>query len=165
MLHIDISILWTIINLLILYWLLKKFLFGRVRGILKAREDQIKKSYDDAAAVQKDADDIKAQYEAKLQNADADADKIRSDARKNADAEYDRIVSEATDKSNDIIEAAKKKAVAEADRQKRDAEDKITGMVKEASRKIVASQSDEQMYDAFLNEVSTDNKDNDSSTE
>ncbi len=158
MLHIDITILWTVINLLILYFLLKKFLFGRVHKILDEREAQIKKSYDDAAAVQQDADSLKAKYESQLLGADEEILRMKADARKEADAEYDRIVAEANNKSEEIIETAHKKAVAVSDREKQKAEESITTMVKEAAAKIVASQSDEQMYDVFLKEVEKENE-------
>ena len=50
MLRIDSNILWTIINLLILYVLLRKFLFGRVHKIMDERAAQLQKIHADADA-------------------------------------------------------------------------------------------------------------------
>ena len=52
-----------------------------------------------------------------------------------------------------MIEEAKKKAQAAAEIERREAEEKITDLVKNAAAKLVDSQTDEQMYDAFLKEV------------
>ncbi len=158
MLHIDITILYTIINILILYFLLKKFLFGRVHKMLDERDAQIKQSYADAAAAEKEAEAHKTEYENQLLGVDNEILRMKADARKEADAEYDRIVAEANTKSEEIIETAHKKAVAVSDREKQKAEESITTMVKEAAAKIVASQSDEQMYDVFLKEVEKNNE-------
>nr|WP_288973774.1 ATP synthase F0 subunit B [Shuttleworthia satelles] len=153
MLHIDLTILWVIIDLIILYFILKKFLFGRVRDVIARREGQIKKSYDDAASVKADAQALHEKYEAQQQSAQAEAANIRMEAIKKANAEYDRILGEAGDRSDQMIEEAKKKAQAAAEIERREAEEKITDLVKNAAAKLVDSQTDEQMYDAFLKEV------------
>ena len=153
MLHIDLTILWVIIDLIILYFILKKFLFGRVRDVIARREGQIKKSYDDAASVKADAQVLHEKYEAQQQSAQAEAANIRMEAIKKANAEYDRILGEAGDRSDQMIEEAKKKAQAAAEIERREAEEKITDLVKNAAAKLVDSQTDEQMYDAFLKEV------------
>ena len=153
MLHIDLTILWVIIDLIILYFILKKFLFGRVRDVIARREGQIKKSYDDAASVKADAQALHEKYEAQQRSAQAEAANIRMEAIKKANAEYDRILGEAGDRSDQMIEEAKKKAQAAAEIERREAEEKITDLVKNAAAKLVDSQTDEQMYDAFLKEV------------
>ncbi|EEP27886.1 F0F1 ATP synthase subunit B family protein [Shuttleworthella satelles] len=153
MLHIDLTILWVIIDLIILYFILKKFLFGRVRDVIARREGQIKKSYDDAASVKADAQALHEKYEAQQQSAQAEAANIRMEAIKKANAEYDRILGEASDRSDQMIEEAQKKARAAAEIERREAEEKITDLVKNAAAKLVDSQTDEQMYDAFLKEV------------
>ena len=153
MLHIDLTILWVIIDLIILYFILKKFLLGRVRDVIARREGQIKKSYDDAASVKADAQALHEKYEAQQQSAQAEAANIRMEAIKKANAEYDRILGEASDRSDQMIEEAKKKAQAAAEIERREAEEKITDLVKNAAAKLVDSQTDEQMYDAFLKEV------------
>ena len=153
MLHIDLTKLWVIIDLIILYFILKKFLFGRVRDVIARREGQIKKSYDDAASVKADAQALHEKYEAQQQSAQAEAANIRMEAIKKANAEYDRILGEAGDRSDQMIEEAKKKAQAAAEIERREAEEKITDLVKNAAAKLVDSQTDEQMYDAFLKEV------------
>ena len=53
MLRLDINLVFTIINLLVLYFLMKKFLFKPVNNIIAQREEAIKKQFDDADEAQK----------------------------------------------------------------------------------------------------------------
>lgn len=154
MLRIDLNIVWEIINVLILFALVKKFLFKPVREILKKRNDEIEASYQAAEKTNKDADDLKAQLAASASKIAENEEKAVADAKVKGAAEYDRIVSEAQPKSEQIISEARDKAKAVADQEKRKAEDEITGMVKEAAAKIAESESDEKLYDDFLKEVS-----------
>ena len=49
MLDIQVStIVFTIINLLVLYVILKKLLFGRINRVLQARGEQINQQFDQA---------------------------------------------------------------------------------------------------------------------
>ena len=48
MLRLDINLVFTIINLLILYFLMRKFLFKPVNGIIAAREEIIRKQFAEA---------------------------------------------------------------------------------------------------------------------
>ena len=53
MLRLDINLVFTIINLLVLYFLLKKFLFKPVNTIIEQREEAIKKQFDEAEETKK----------------------------------------------------------------------------------------------------------------
>lgn len=108
MLRLDINLVFTIINLLVLYFLMKKFLFKPVNNIIAQREEAIKKQFDDADEAQKKADDLKKQYEDSLANAKEDSAKLVQEAREKARVEYDRIV-----------KSAEKKLQRECRRQKR----------------------------------------------
>ena len=61
------NILWTVVNLLVLYLVFKKFLFKPVMKVINAREDMIKQQFDDAKKSQEEADALKASYDEKLE--------------------------------------------------------------------------------------------------
>ena len=145
MLRIDSNILWTIINLLILYVLLRKFLFGRVHKIMDERAAQLQKIHADADADRQEAEKLWKQND----------DILRKEAasREKAGAEYDRIVSDANEKSAQIIEEARKKAQAAADIMKQQAAVEIAGMVKDAAAKVAAADENQRLYDDFLSQV------------
>ena len=158
MLRIDINILFMMINLLILYVLIRKFLFKPVHNILAKRDEEIKAKYADADRTKQDAQALKDQYENTVKELAASREEKIAAARKDADAEYDRIVADANGKSDAIVDEARKKAQAAADQEKHKAEEEISGMVKDAAAKIAEAQSDEKLYDDFLKQVSADPK-------
>ena len=153
MLRIDSNILWTIINLLILYVLLRKFLFGRVHKIMDERAAQLQKIHADADADRQEAEKLWKQNEDILRKADEELAVKEAASREKAGVEYDRIVSDANEKSAQIIEEARKKAQAAADIMKQQAAVEIAGMVKDAAAKVAAADENQRLYDDFLSQV------------
>lgn len=153
MLRIDSNILWTIINLLILYVLLRKFLFGRVHKIMDERAAQLQKIHADADADRQEAEKLWKQNDDILRKVDEELAVKEAASREKAGVEYDRIVSDANEKSAQIIEEARKKAQAAADIMKQQAAVEIAGMVKDAAAKVAAADENQRLYDDFLSQV------------
>ena len=153
MLRIDSNILWTIINLLILYVLLRKFLFGRVHKIMDERAAQLQKIHADADADRQEAEKLWKQNDDILRKVDEELAIKEAASREKAGVEYDRIVSDANEKSAQIIEEARKKAQAAADIMKQQAAVEIAGMVKDAAAKVAAADENQRLYDDFLSQV------------
>ena len=96
MLDIQVStIVFTIINLLVLYVILKKLLFGRINRVLQARGEQINQQFDQAERQQAQAEQLKAEYEKKLTQAQEEAEGIVSQAQMRGKREYQTIISQA----------------------------------------------------------------------
>lgn len=57
------SIIFTVINLLVLVYFVHRFLFKPVRAALKARQDELDTSYREAEEANTKARDLKQQYE------------------------------------------------------------------------------------------------------
>lgn len=81
------DILWTIVNLLVLYAIFRKFLFQPVMNIIHEREDMINKQFEDAQKQQDDAAQMKSEYENQLRV----PEKGRSDHSRCKDACTGRI--------------------------------------------------------------------------
>ena len=52
------NIIWTVVNLLFLYWIFKKFLFDRVMGVINQRDEMIQKQFSEAKKSQDDAESL-----------------------------------------------------------------------------------------------------------
>ncbi len=129
-------ILITIINLLILFLLIKKFLFKPVQRILDARKAEVDKIYAQAAETQEAADKDKQLYEEKLEGAEAEADAILQSAAKKAEQNSDLVLAEATEKAGAMLRKAeadiaqeRKKAVNEIKNEISDLSVSIAGKV------------------------------------
>ena len=95
MLSINMGLVWTIINLIVLFLLLRHFLINPVSNIMEQRRKLIADGLQNAQDTQDEANRLKAEYEEALSGAKKESAEIVDKARIDARAEYDRIVGEA----------------------------------------------------------------------
>ena len=154
MLRLDINLVFTIINLLVLYFLMKKFLFKPVNNIIAQREEAIKKQFDDADEAQKKADDLKKQYEDSLAE---DSAKLVQEAREKARVEYDRIVKSADEEVTKRMQKAEETIQEEKNKSIRSMQSEIQNLVVAAASKVVGDQvspeHSQKLYDDFIAEM------------
>ena len=98
------NILWTVVNLLVLYVVFRKFLYQRVMNVIEAREEMVKKQFDDAKKSEEDARKLKADYEERLSDARTEADQIIIDARARAEEEHARLVEKTREETEHMLE-------------------------------------------------------------
>ena len=157
MLRLDWNLLFTVINLLLLFVLMKIFLFKPVQKIIAARQAEADKQFDEAAAKQAEADGLKAQYAKSIASVEEEKSKAMQETMKKADAEYQRIVGDAESKAKQI----KEDAAGEDENQKtqilKKAEKEIADMVVYSAVKVVGKNSgadvDSSLYNEFLDKA------------
>ena len=144
----------TICNLLILFLVVKRFLFKPVQRILSERQAQVDKLYADAETAQAEADKNKVAYSEKLKNAEKEADAILQSAAKTAERNSDVIMAGAAEKANAMLQKAeadiaqeRKKAVNEVKNEISDLSVSIAGKV--IGREINASDH-QALIDGFI---------------
>ena len=157
MISIDLNLVWTIINLVVLYLLLKHFLIGPVMNIMDKRKQMIDDGFKNAEAAQADANRLKQEYEAALSGAKQESVQLIEDARKSAKAEYDRIVNEAGEKADTMIESAKENVRVEREQTMKELKSQIAGLAAASAAKIIGGNADDKesrdLYDQFLKEA------------
>ncbi|HEY4486008.1 MAG TPA: F0F1 ATP synthase subunit B [Nitrospiria bacterium] len=77
-------VFWSVISFGILLFLLKRFALPGILEMLEAREKKIKDSLDQADRARQEAQQILAQYEAKLKSAHQEAQAVLESARRQA---------------------------------------------------------------------------------
>ncbi len=157
MLRLDWNILFNIINLIILYLLMKRFLFKPVNAILEKRQQAADAQFAEADRQKAEAKESQEHYDALVQGAEDEKKRIVADARQEASAEYGRIVSEAKGKADGIVEKAKADAENEKAAAMQQADAAVRDMVVRAAARLVAmkdaKESDRALYDKFLAET------------
>ncbi|MBQ6865016.1 MAG: F0F1 ATP synthase subunit B [Clostridia bacterium] len=157
-----ISIQWpeivvTICNLLILAFLVKKFLFKPVQKILAQRQAQVDSLYAEAESAKAAAEKDKAEYAEKRKNADAEAEEILRVAHSRATTAGDILVREAMDKSASI----KRKAENEIARERKKAVNEIKNEISEISVDIaeqvlgreISEADHKNLVDSFIDTI------------
>jgi F-type H+-transporting ATPase subunit b len=151
------SLIYTIINLVIFYLLLKKFLFKPVMGIMEKREKMIADGLQNATDTQNEAKQLKADYEKALSGAKEQSSQIVDKAHAEAKKEYNRILSEANEKAGIMLENAKKTIEVERQQTMNTLQSEIAGLAMQAAKKIVDEKTENQgnkgIYDQFLEGV------------
>lgn len=100
------QILISLANLLIIFLILKRFLYKPVKKVLDERRQQIDAQYSEADAAVKKATADREEYEKKLADAHDRADRIIKDATANAERRADSIVADAKSKADVIVKHA-----------------------------------------------------------
>lgn len=154
LLRIDWNVLFTIINLLILYFGLRKFLIKPVTDIIEQRRQLIEGQMADAKKTTEQANELKSQYEDALKQAHDESAQIVEKARKTAQAEYETRVNAADEEAKKIISNAHKSIDLEREKTVSDLQTQIAGLAMMAAGKVLgnvdAAEQDELMYEQFL---------------
>jgi F-type H+-transporting ATPase subunit b len=94
MLDFSVTFIITIINIAVLFFILRKILFKPVTKLMEDRAKRVQDSVDQAEKDKTQAQRLLAQYQDKLKNVNAEADQIIKVARKNAETEARQIIAD-----------------------------------------------------------------------
>lgn len=122
----------SLANLVILFLILKKFLFEPVKKIKAKRENEIETQYLKAEKVNQEADELKAGWEEKIAAADQKADEIINEAVERANSRNEVMLYESREKADQII----RKAKADIERDRREARETIKKEIVDVSQAI-----------------------------
>ena len=147
----------VVVNLLVLYVLMKKFVFGRVTKIIDARQALLEEKNASVAKAQEEADRLKKEYEKSLENANETSVQIVKEAKSRARAEYNKIMARAAADAEAMKAGAEKAIATEREKQMDELHVQIMDLAVEAAGRIMAEKSspetDKALYDAFIKEA------------
>lgn len=103
-------ILISLANLTILFIIIKKFLYGPVKKVLAKRENELNERYEAAEEAVQSAEENRTAWEAKIQNAQAEAEEILNSATANAKYRQEKIIEGAEERAEGIIRQAETEA-------------------------------------------------------
>lgn len=162
MLNLDWNIVWTIVNILVLFLLLKHFLFKPITEMMESRTAEIENNLKDAEDQKQKASELTAQYEEKLQGAHAEAAQIVSEARQRGQREYDAILKTAGQDAQKEQERARANMEREREEMLRGVQENVTELVlltaSKLSQKELDEESDRKLVDSFLLEAGGDER-------
>ena len=157
MIKIDINLVFTIINLLVLYLLMKKFLFGPIIKVMDVRKAMIDQQFAGAKEQEDQAKALKEQYEGALKSAREESFQIMEQARKEAKAQADHTVEETTAKVDAMLAKAQEDIRMERENAMRQMKGDVASLAMEAAAKIIGKNSgadqDLSLYDQFIEEA------------
>ena len=147
----------TICNLFILMALVKKFLFKPVQKVLAQRAQEVADTYEKAESAQKDAQELKAEYEQRLQSAKQEAGEIVKTATETAARRGEAMVNEARSEAAALKTKAEAEIAAERKKAAGALKNDISSMALAIAGKVVEKELDEgahkALIDGFISEM------------
>ena len=154
LLRIDWNVIFTIVNLIVLYLGLRKFLIGPVTKVMDQRKQLIEGQMADSRHVNEQANELKAQYEDALKQAHEESAQIVEKARKSAQAEYESRMDAADAEAQKIIANAHKSIDLEREKTVQELQSQIAGLAMAATAKVLGdtdqAAQNKLMYEQFL---------------
>lgn len=153
MLKVDYSIIFTVINLLVLFIALRIVFFKPVKKILEERQALIDQSFADAESAKAKAEELQQSCKKSQAALEAGREQALAEAQQRAAQEYDRIMSDAREKADELVRDAAIGAEREREEILRKAQSELTELVMAAATKVVVSgkaEDDAALYDQFL---------------
>ncbi len=147
----------SLVNLVILFLLIKKFLYKPVKKMLESRQSTIDGTYSEAEKAKAEALADKAAYEEKLSGAKGEAEAIIQNAVTLAKARESEIVADAREEAASILHEARENAELELKR----AEDMIRDEIVDVSalltekmlRREINAEDHKELIDSFIEEI------------
>lgn len=152
----------SLINLTLLFLIVKKFLYKPAKKMLQKRQEAIEQDYEQATQAKEQAYSDKIKYEEKLQSAKAEADSVIQSAVNVANQREKEILLHAKEKAEGIIRQAENEAVLE----RKKAEDGIKKEIVEVSSLLtqkviereVSAQDHQHFIDSFIESIGDENE-------
>lgn len=146
------QILISLANLLIMLYIIKKFLFKPVMKVMQARQEQVDKIYDDANEDRSAAADMKQEYEQRLATAREEADGLVRNAVTTAQRRGDAIVAEANSQASHIKQKAEEEIALEKKQMLMNVRSEISDMAVSIASKVVEREIQKEDHENFMDE-------------
>ena len=154
MLTLNLNLLYTVVNILVLFLLLRKFLYKPVMNIIAQRQKQVDDALNAAETSKKEAAAAMNAAQEKLRGVDNEAAARRTAYEQQAETEKQQLLADARKQADAIV--AEGKAVAEAERQNklRQADAQTTALARAMCEKLLSrnltEQDDARLLDDLL---------------
>ncbi len=151
------TIVLVLANTLILFLVLKHFLFDKVNSVIDSRKTEVEETFKRADEAEEKAKKLEIEYSQKLNAAKEESAEIVRNATKKAQSRSDEIISEAKNEARGIVE----NAGAEIEREKKIAinqiKDEIAGIAFSAAEAVIEKELDtkdnEKLIESFIDSV------------
>ena len=149
--------LFTLINTVVLFLVLKHFLFKPVMKMIQDRQQEIDGMYAAAGEAQQQAEAMQAEYQQKLSSAQATSERLVKEAMARGQAREEEIIRKANAEASAIMDKASADIAMEKKKAINDAKNEISGLAMAIAGKVVGRElnaaDQETLIDRFIEEL------------
>lgn len=156
------QIIISLVNLLILFFILKKFLYKPVREMLAKRQAAVDEVYSLANEALEAAHRDREEYEQKLLGADEECDELLRTAQQNAARRSGSIIKEAEEKAAGMIRRAENEIELEKNGATAEMKHQIAELSVQLAEKLLEREMNaddhREFIDSFINSIGTESE-------
>ena len=153
--------LWTMLfawlNLIILYFILKKLAFKPLKNMIDSRQSEIDGMYSDAEKSRAEAEALKVDYEERMGNAKEESEEIVKSAIRRAQLREEEILREADKKAERVLERAEEQIELEKKRMVNEVKDEVSKMAIDIASAVIERDVSEgehrDLIDGFIDKM------------
>lgn len=155
----DIGLMfWTIVNFLLLAFLLAKFAWKPLMNALDAREKQIAEDVAGAHKAKEDAETIKKQVEKTLADTAMESSNRIKEASQAGEQQRQAIIAQAKDEAQNLINQAKAEIEAETQKAIEAVKKEVVDTTMLAARKVIGKEADKAANEKLIEDLLKDIK-------
>lgn len=137
MLNFTVTFFITIVNLLVLFLVLRKILFKPVTNFMAARTKKIQDSLNDAAIMKGKAEELQARYDQLMAGADAEAERLVKEGEERAKSEAKALLEKANAEAAEARRRGEEAAEREREKARQELASDIAALAAEVAGKLV----------------------------
>ena len=153
LIEINWSIIMIWITVIVLFLVLKKFFFEKVKNFMETRSNSIQDAFDSSEAVNRRADEKMQNYTKRIANVEAEGREIIRDAKIKADAQAREIIEDANKQATEILNKAEKNIEREKQKAMEEMRKEVAALAMLAAERIVEREIQNIGQDEIVDEV------------
>jgi len=146
------DVIGTMVNFLILFLILRHFLFNKVNNMLTARSEDIKKDINSARINNEKAEQLRLENEQKLKDASKEGKSIIESFKAKADKVSKQILDDANGEAQNTLEKGKKELQREVEKASSDIRSQVVDLAVMLSSKTLGQTIDEAQHRKLIAE-------------
>ncbi|HSE80365.1 MAG TPA: F0F1 ATP synthase subunit B [Gaiellaceae bacterium] len=144
---------WTILTFLIVLWVLRRFAFGRIQGMIDQRRDRIREALDEADKARAEARELRELVKREREEALADRERILDESRRQAQVQLDQARTAADTDLQERLEKNREELEAENARLRETIRRDVVELTLLAAEKVTGKVLDEDDQRRLIDET------------
>jgi F-type H+-transporting ATPase subunit b len=144
---------WTILTFLIVLWVLRRFAFGRIQGMIDQRRDRIREALDEADKARAEARELRELVKREREEALAERERILDESRRQAQVQLDQARTAADTDLKERLEKNREELEAENARLRETIRRDVVELTLLAAEKVTGKVLDEEDQRRLIDET------------
>ncbi len=146
------TLIWSVINFVVLLAILYKFLYKPILTAFDKRQEEIANNLSHAEASRKEAEEMFADYKQQLEKASKEAGEIITNANKAAEEAKNQLIAQARDEAAAISQKAQQEINREKEKAMKEVRNEIAGLAVLAAGKVLEKSITKEDHDKMIND-------------